>query len=316
MATLTAAEAADKTTTPAQPIVIFGFPHCGTSILRTILSHADNVWTKHTEDTWAERPPRSAAQFVLHKYPFTLDAFLTDPKYRRHHKIMLMRDPRYVFTSLRARFGHIPDHHSVEMFLRTAERFAALRRDPSEAQANAASVHALRYEDLFADDFAALRRVLDAIGVAYSDRIFENAPPPGGGSHPLDDRPRVLPTDRPRPQNHESFRHWQINRPFVNNNDPSKINLPDDVARVLRESALVQSLWPSEAPPSSPLPSPSPPPIISPSIAASTTKRRRQEDDPPADDADAAPPGKRMSCIVAADSSVVPPNEPLPSPPS
>ena len=54
-------------------IIIFGFPHCGTSILKSIICHIDNVEEIYGETDYINK--KTNKLFTLCKYPFTKDSF-------------------------------------------------------------------------------------------------------------------------------------------------------------------------------------------------------------------------------------------------
>lgn len=270
-----------------QKVILFGFPHCGTSILKAILGHVDGVREMNGETKEAAltkeqqlQEEEAAAEtettdggakkkvFVLCKWPFTCDAFFSDAKYADYHKIFLLRHPFFVFTSLNARFGdgRVPEDHSVARFVQTAERFRAERADPGS------KVHTLRYEDLFADDFRALRAVLDAIfGVeGYTDRVFDN----GAHYNTMDKNIPTVATARLAPTDHYRYRHWQINQPFENNNDPRKIRITEAQRAALLQSDAVRALWGPDAPDEVPPEDASPVVAAATAIEVSSSKKR------------------------------------------
>ena len=64
-------------------IIIFGFSHCGTTILKSIIGHIEEVYEVIDEtdifDNFNLVP--SSKKYVLHKYPQYNKKFLTDKYY-------------------------------------------------------------------------------------------------------------------------------------------------------------------------------------------------------------------------------------------
>tara|TARA_A100001015_G_C14740200_1_gene613360 strand:+ start:93 stop:341 length:249 start_codon:yes stop_codon:yes gene_type:complete len=69
-----------------QKIIIFGFPHCGTTILKSIIGHIEDVYEIYKETKLINIS--TTKQFILCKYPFTLDEFF-DEKYKDYIKIFI-----------------------------------------------------------------------------------------------------------------------------------------------------------------------------------------------------------------------------------
>ena len=83
------------------------------------------------------------------------------------------------------------------------------------------NLYTIRYEDLFPNDYLAFKSILNDIGLQYTDEIFQNQKYKNYIMNNIKD----IPKDKPLNTNHEMYRTFQINQPFVCNNDVSKINL-------------------------------------------------------------------------------------------
>ena len=110
----------------SQKILICGFPHCGTSILKSIIGHIEDVEEIYNETTVITK--NSAKKFILGKFPFALDSFF-DEKYKDYIKIFIIRNPLFVFSSLNKRFNYkIPNDHNFACYINT------LKKDKKEQQ--------------------------------------------------------------------------------------------------------------------------------------------------------------------------------------
>ena len=83
------------------------------------------------------------------------------------------------------------------------------------------NLYTIRYEDLFPNNYSAFKSILNDIGLQYTDEIFQNQKYKNYIMNNIKD----IPKDKPLNTNHEMYRTFQINQPFVCNNDISKINL-------------------------------------------------------------------------------------------
>lgn len=80
-----------------QKVLVFGFPHCGTSILKSIIGHIEDVEEIYEEIVSIDK--KSDKKFILGKYPWTIDDFF-GKKYEDYIKIFLTRSifVTYKFT--------------------------------------------------------------------------------------------------------------------------------------------------------------------------------------------------------------------------
>lgn len=214
-----------------QKIIIVGFPHCGTSILKSIIGHIDDV-----EEIIHERRTvnvKTNKKFALCKWPFVWDEFF-GLKYKDYIKIFIVRNPAFVFSSLNKRFDYnIPDDHSFDIYINTIKNFIKFNETPHN------NIYTIRYEDLFDNNYYHLRQLLDSIGMTYDDSIFDNS------KHTNAILPKFkIPEEVPKNQDHTNYRTWQINQPFVSNNDVSKIDLTTEQKQLILNNEYVKILYP------------------------------------------------------------------------
>ena len=133
-------------------IIITGFPHSGTTILRAIIGHIPSVYEARKECIKPTREDINAAiqegkKYILTKWPWARE-FLSS-KYKDHIKIFVMRNPLLVFSSWKRRFGRFPDEEAIEEYLYAVKEF--VKRPHLD------NLYLIKYEDLFANRFAKLR---------------------------------------------------------------------------------------------------------------------------------------------------------------
>ena len=76
-------------------IIIFGFPHCGTTILKSIIGHIDEVQEIIPECSYINS--KITKKFAVCKTPFTRGFFFSSPTWNNYYKIFIIRNPFYVF---------------------------------------------------------------------------------------------------------------------------------------------------------------------------------------------------------------------------
>ena len=214
--------------TSPRKILICGFPHCGTSILRSIIGHVEEVEEIERESNMITK--NSNKKFILCKWPFTSNKFF-EGEYDSYVKIFIIRNPLYVFSSLNKRFKYkIPRDHSFDEYRKTIQMFTRYKDNPQK------NVYTIRYEDLFENDHHNLKKILNDIGITYDDEIFCNE------KYHNTMHPGVKLVDyKPINFEHAIYRTWQINQPFVSNNDISKIDLSGaQIDQIVNDPSVLQ----------------------------------------------------------------------------
>jgi len=216
-------------------IIIFGFPHCGTSILKSIIGHVDDV-EEHIKET-STIPPvngNSNKKFAVCKFPFTRNCFFSKD-YKDYIKIFIIRNPLYVYSSLNKRMNYkIQSNHSIDAYIQTMKMFINCEKEKME------NVYTIRYEDMFDNNYEKLREIFDSIGFEYDDSIFDNSKYENKIVTGV-----KLPNTKPKNTDHGLYRTWQINQPFVFNNIPSKLDLTEKQKTELLKSEIISTIYPN-----------------------------------------------------------------------
>ena len=215
----------------SQKILICGFPHCGTSILKSIIGHIEDVEEIYNETTVITK--NSAKKFILGKSPFALDSFF-DEKYKDYIKIFIIRNPLFVFSSLNKRFTYkIPNDHNFACYINTLKKFIKYKNNPEK------NIYPIKYEDLFKNNYDDLKKILNDIGFQYDDSIFDNSK----YTNVIINNVKLV-DNKPWNSNHEFYRTWQINQPFISNNDISKIDLNQVQKEEIVNNPYVLQIYP------------------------------------------------------------------------
>ena len=215
----------------SQKILICGFPHCGTSILKSIIGHIEDVDEIYNETNVINK--NSNKKFILGKCPDTKDSFFGE-KYKDYIKIFIIRNPLFVFSSLNKRFNYrIPNHINFTRYVNILKKFIKYKTEPEK------NIYTITYEDLFKNNYYEFKKILNAIGFKYEDSIFDN----NQYTNIIITGTKLV-NHRPKNTNHESYRTWQINQPFKLNNDVSKIDLNENQIEEIVNNPYVLQIYP------------------------------------------------------------------------
>lgn len=191
-------------------ILILGFPHSGTTILRKVLGNHSDIFAVPAESRRAPNT-RHEKKFTCIKWPHYDDAFFSSA-YDDYYKIFIIRNPLFCFSSLQRRGQTLTGKHSCDFWEKTANKFLSLE--------NREDTFCLKYEDIFENNFQKLRDVFAFIGLPFEEQVLATE--------------KQTSSPAPSPRSHYSFRMWQIDQPFENNNKPEKNTVGTTIAQRLR----------------------------------------------------------------------------------
>jgi hypothetical protein len=236
-------------------ILVTGFPHTGTSILKSKLGECSNLYEVPFETPFV-RPEdihySGDRENILIKYPMLpVDIRAGGIAYTRHPDsryyeytiIMVIRNPWNVYTGM-VKAGSNPlnnlkvdsgsnDYYSkVEEYEVSAELFMQAQNN------NFSNIYAIRYEDFFPNNFEKLRELMDKLNLQYTEEIFTNRTKdyihwPGKEYSNIKDNEDYQ-SDR------YAYRTWQINQPFQNMN--GDVNISDELSDILENSPIIKQL--------------------------------------------------------------------------
>jgi len=236
-----------------QKIIIFGFPHCGTTILRSIIGHIEEVYeiideiSSINDEIINKIDPKllENKKYILCKFPYTSTEFFKDEKYNDYIKIFILRNPAFVFSSLNERYNNkLPDYF-IDNYLNSLSYYVANNNNDNQNVSN--NLYIIKYEALFYQNYLNLKRIFHSIGFNYTDKIFNNEKYANKCQH-LSDKINI-PKVKPKNQNkqHGLYRLYQINKPFINNNDITKINLTEKQKEAFKNNELIKQIFPGYA---------------------------------------------------------------------
>jgi len=235
-------------------ILITGFMHSGTSILKSIIGHIPEVHEVYNEakEVFLSSDRKSLSyhhpyhqglvhesisenkKFILCKEPHLIEHIYND-KYKDYIIILIIRNPLWVFSSMNRRAG-AECNADLPFYKKAVEIFSDLQVN------NKPNIYTIKYEDLFHNNYKNLRLILDSIGLRYSNDIFDNTKYKNHIADWVNTEESLK--NAPNPRQHEAFRTYQINQPFVNNNTPNKINIPLRQLNYFKSNPEIVKLYP------------------------------------------------------------------------
>lgn len=221
-------------------IIIFGFPHSGTTILRNIISHIENVYEIVDEEKEIDdnNSDYTNYDFVLCKWPYLIDENTLLKDYSDYIKIFIIRNPIYIFSSLNKRFQDVEldERHNINKYIDTIKEFNNLKNTK-----NIDKLFLIKYEDMFECNYKNLKYIFDEIGFNYNDDIFDNSNYINKVQFGKD---LIIPKERPLDNCHIEYRLFQINQKFENNNDKNKISLTESQQQILTTDTNILEVYP------------------------------------------------------------------------
>lgn len=220
--------------TTSQKILICGYSHSGTTILKSIIGHIEDV----TEiiDECKSINKSTNKKYIMCKWPRAESKFFGQ-EYKDYIKIFIIRNPLFVYSSINKRHGHyksgITNFNSMDQYINIVKMFIKYKNNPEK------NIYTIKYEDLFKNDFENLKKILNDIGFKYDNRIFDNS------KYINSSHSRVsLVKNKPKNTNHRLYRNWQINQPFKLSNDISKIDLSKNQFEKIVNNPYILQLYP------------------------------------------------------------------------
>jgi hypothetical protein len=223
-----------------QKIFIFGLPHSGTTILRTIIGHIPKIYTVLKETSPNNFYNNENYDYILFKNPILKSEYFKDD-YRDIHKIFIIRNPIFSISSYVKRHKKQKNkedfiENAIKCHIEAAEAYLYYQNK------NINKLYLIRYEDMFIDNFILLKEILSKIGLDFDDNIFDNQKYKNI-SHENQSYEQV-PNQCPGDNKHKELRLYQVNQPFKNMNDINKIFLNDYQINKIISNESIKKLYP------------------------------------------------------------------------
>jgi len=210
-------------------ILIFGFPHSGTTILRKIIGRCEDIY-EYKHETWKitdeMKINEKKEKNILIKWPFAANEFFEDDEYKDVKKVFIIRNPYYIFSSLNTRLNsNLGIGHTVDYYYGTIKRYTNLIKEPRH------DIYCIKYEDLFKNNYQEIKNIINYLGLRYSSLIFEQS----------DKLPEVIPDCV---FEHDKYREYQ-NQLFLENfNGKKPLNLTKENINNLNKIKEIDTIYP------------------------------------------------------------------------
>lgn len=235
-------------------ILVYGFPHTGTSILRKLIGNSSDVYEVSEEVHYVDEvlgkgvvlrysdgqhspPPTKVLQDnIVIKYaggkPMPMNFHKTG--YKNYKIVLCIKNPYDAFGSLFSRFGHFNfEGCTVSDWVHYGNLFMYFRDNPYPR------VFTIKYEEFFDNDFQKIKRLFKFLNLKYSkETIIYNERPVFITKNPL------IPKNKPSRfgDSHGAFRNWQMNQPFTDRSGESVKFLSPDMKKILSDLEITKKL--------------------------------------------------------------------------
>jgi hypothetical protein len=214
-----------------QKIIVSGFPHSGTTILRKLIGNHSKVFDvgrecyavdeKHIEEfnrenTKKKRRGKSVDTHIAVKGPWGDRVIQNLDQYSDYKVVIIVKNPLDVYASLKLRFAdsEFPEEYSFEKWREFAQMFQALPSASGTAGSEGegrAGVFKMTYDELFENDYQKLKDLVEWLGLEWEDQVVK-----GNAKRRIPINSYYIPTTKPDRQANEKFRSWQTNQPLTN----------------------------------------------------------------------------------------------------
>lgn len=234
-------------------ILVTGYPHTGTSILKSKLGECHNLYEHIDECDYINQTIVNNSgdkEFILVKSPvlpleirkhkLNFNVHSEQSKYYGYSIILTNRNPWNLFTSIIKR-GYDPlsgcKNHLDSKYYHTVEEYLIMCSVFLDAlENNYSNVYPIKYEDFFENDGASIKKIMKSIGLDYNDNIFESKTK----DYKIHSRVHI-PKEKPSDVRfNELYRNWQLNQPFQNMN--GEVDIPDELSDILENSPIIKEL--------------------------------------------------------------------------
>ena len=225
-------------------IIIVGFPHSGTTLLKCIMSRCDNIYTSHLGEERSvskemiNNAKKNNKDFCLIKW---VGFFHVERDLKDYIKIYIIRNPYYSYSSLCKRFDKSNFGIGSGLSIPESKRWLDIwYYTKYKVRKKIPNLYHIKYEEMFDNNYQVLRNIFDNIGLKYPDKIFDNSlyfSP----VHPSDKKEEIL--NKTINDTEPKYKTWQVNQLIKNMNYPEKlVNLPKNIKEELDKLKIVRYL--------------------------------------------------------------------------
>jgi hypothetical protein len=217
-------------------ILIYGFPHSGTSILKRLICNSDEVYEIIEETYFIPENIETDKDNILIKYAggkrLSYDFYYKE--YKDYKIILVIKNPFDAIASLLKRFKKLNfSGYSVPDWEYYTNLFLFFRQNP------VTNIFTIKYKEIFENDFKKIEELFLFLNLKYDkDKIIYNNRP----AYISNDK--YIPSEKPSRLNryHVNFRTWQINQPLRNTTGESAKSLPKHLRKLLNNLKITKDL--------------------------------------------------------------------------
>tara|TARA_Y100000004_G_scaffold193605_1_gene256449 strand:+ start:518 stop:1183 length:666 start_codon:yes stop_codon:yes gene_type:complete len=209
-------------------IVVMGFPHSGTTILRKLIGNSPEVHDVQLETVHIPNINIKEENVVIKFTTTDIDKYLGN--YTDFKVVTIIKSPFDVFGSINRRFnGQDPENHTIPNWDKYAKGFIKYREKPVD------NMYTVRYEDLFANSYEEVQNIYKFLDLEFNEDIITT-------KRDVHISPSCVHIPLEEPKNcrngipHGQYRTWQTNQPFKNKTGESRKYLSD------RQEEIISSL--------------------------------------------------------------------------
>jgi len=207
-------------------ILIHGFPHSGTTLLRKIIGSVDGIYeVKNETFKITDKEIKDAdGKIILIKFAFSYTTFYTK-EYDDFIKIYLIRNPYYIYSSLNKRFNNkIPFNHNIDRCLNTINNFMLIKNTVK-------NTFFIKYEEMFDNNFCLIRNIFETLKIPYTNEIFKNKEVLKYNNMPSEEN-----------KTHSEYRLWQIQQPYIYKDTNRPVYLTKEQIEILDNSEIMKRI--------------------------------------------------------------------------
>lgn len=221
-------------------IMVTGFPHCGTTILRKIIGNHPDIMDVPKESRAISSALISKAKQlnkkgVVIKEPFVLrlggNIRQMQAKMTGYKVVLIMRDPADIISSMNMRFNNdIPANHNFDKW----EQYARVYLNPKSN-----FCYKLKYEEMFENNFAKLKDLFRWLDLEWTDDVIHT----NEQRVTKHNRGVMFSQGNVPPRNHsDNFRTWQVNQKIEPQIGVNRDKLDEENKRRIQNSEVAKTL--------------------------------------------------------------------------
>tara|TARA_R110000744_G_scaffold157499_11_gene273345 strand:- start:1090 stop:1794 length:705 start_codon:yes stop_codon:yes gene_type:complete len=219
--------------TVTNKIVVVGFPHCGTTILRKLIGNSPEVHDIQHETLTIPNIDIKEENAVI-KFPCDdIDSWLGN--YTDFKVVAIIKSPFDVFGSINRRFnGQGSVGHTIPDWDKYAKSFIKHTEKPVD------NLYGVRYEDLFTNSYEQVQNIYKFLGLQFNEDIITTKR--DVYMSPCVDIPLEQPQDCTNGVRHAQYRTWQTNQLFKNKTGESREYLSDEQEEIISSLETTKKL--------------------------------------------------------------------------